>query len=160
MNDKLVPGDRLLPEFSILEKIEALRPESVNEIFDNFQTIAEQRRAEAREASSSINLKEIFKRAFSDTFFGTFFYYFRPWQHTRDTFKQLPNPSSAMNRGWAVTGDDLRAAINDYIETHGLAAKLSLTDKERKSLDYVALDHTRDNTRPDVPLFKKRNYTP
>ena len=151
MNYKLIPAHRLLPEPSILEKIEALRPESVNEIFDNFQTIAEQRRAEAREASSRINLKETFKRAFSDTFF----YYFSPWQHTRDTFKQPQNAadavSAAMNRDWAVTGDDLRAAINDYIETHGLAAKLALTDKERKSLNYVASHYTPVCKRPATP---------
>ncbi len=151
MNYKLIPEHRLLPEPSILEKIEALRPESVNEIFDNFQTIAEQRRAEAREASSRINLKETFKRALGDTFF----YYFRPWQHTRDSFKQPTNvadaASAAMNRDWGVTGDDLRAAINDYIETNDLTGKLSLTDKERQSLAYVARDYTRNHPRPNTP---------
>lgn len=124
MNDKLAPEDRLLPEFSILEKIEALKPGSAANILDRSE--------------------EVTKSRITDT---------RPYR--RPKFWQLPNPSSDMNHGWAATGDDLRAAINAYIKVHGLESALSLTDKERQSLDYVALDHTRDNTRPDVPLFKK-----
>lgn len=151
MNHKLIPAHRLLPEPSILEKIKALRPESVNEIFDSFKTIAEQRRAETAKAPLGTSLKETFKRAFSDSFF----YYFRPWQHTRDNFKQPTNVTeaafAAMNRDWGVTGDDLRAAINDYIETNDLTSKLSLTDKERQSLAYVARDYTSNYPRPATP---------
>lgn len=56
-----------------------------------------------------------------------------------------------MNRDWGVTGDDLRAAINDYIKRHDLSEHLSLTDKERQSLDYVARDYTRNHPRPAAP---------
>ncbi len=151
MNHKLIPAHRLLPEPSILEKIKTLRPESVNEIFDSFKTIAEQRRAETAKAPLRTNLKEAFKRAFGDSFF----YYFRPWQHTRDSFMQPTNvadaASAAMNRDWGITGDDLRAAINDYIEKHDLSARLILNDKERQSLDYVARDYTNNHPRPAAP---------
>lgn len=153
MNHKLIPAHRLLPEPSILEKIKALRPESVDEIFDSFQTIAEQRRAAVAAAPLALSLRETFKRAFSDSFF----YYFRLWQHTRDTFMKPANvadaASAAMNRDWAVTGDDLRAAINDYIEKHALSDQLILTDKERQSLDYVARDYTKNHPRPAVPAL-------
>ncbi len=59
--------------------------------------------------------------------------------------------SAAMNRDWGVTGDDLRAAINDHIEKHGLATRLILSDKERQSLDYVARDYTSNYPRPATP---------
>lgn len=151
MNHKLIPSYRLLPEPSILEKIKTLRTESADEIINSFEKIAARRRAETARTPAAIRLKETFKRAFSE---GLFFY-FRPWQHAHAAFKQPGNAaeaaSAAINRDWAVTGDDLRAAINDYIETHDLADKLSLTDRERESLNYVARDQTPGYPRPAAP---------
>lgn len=153
MDHKPIPAHRLLPEPSILEKIKALRPESVNEIFDSFENIAAQRRAAASKISLSAKLKGAFSRAFSE---GLFFHY-HPWQHAHTDFQKPANslntPALAMNRDWAVTGDDLRAAINAHIETHGLADKLPLTEKERQSLDYVARDYTNNHPRPAAPAL-------
>lgn len=151
MNYKLIPSYRLLPEPSILEKIKVLRPESVDDIFNSFKNIAEQRRAEA--ASAPLSLRATFKRAFSESLF----YYFRPRQQIRDNFTLPDNvaaaASAAINRDWGVTGDDLRAAINDYIKKHDLADQLTLSAKERQSLDYVARDYTKNYPRPAAPAL-------
>lgn len=151
MNLKLVPADRLLPEPSILEKIKALHPESVNDIFEGFEQIAAARRAAALNSSTAKSLTESFRHGLREAVY----YYFRPVQNFRDSFLTPTNPhqaaAAAMNRDWAVTGDDLRAAINDYIAQHKLTGQLDLTPRERQSLDYVARDYTQNHPRPAAP---------
>lgn len=154
MNIKnLPPSRRLLPDISIMEKLKALRPEAESEIFNAFQRIAERRRAEAAESTLVTGLKESLKLGFSNAVF----FYFRPLKNLRDTVITPKTPHDAahvaMERDWSVTGDDLRAAINDYIETHNLADALSLTEKERKSLDYVARNYTPYCTRRGPSAF-------
>lgn len=138
MDEDQISPRHLLPEPSIMKKIEDLHPGSASEIFKNFKNIADHRRSEESRAFKPLGLKETFKRVFCG----------HPTpQESRTAF-------AALNRDWAVTGDDLRAAINDYIETHALADKLVLTEVERESLGYIARHFTRNHPRPAVPACK------
>ncbi len=151
MNDKLIPAHRLLPAPSILEKIEALKPGSAKHIIARFEEIARQRRAEMTAAAAKRpSLASIFKRSFSEGFFSCF----SPRQNLRAEFLQ-PRPlqesvNAAINRDWAVTGDDLRAALIEYIENHNLADRLSFDAAERQSLRYVATHFTAPTQRPPL----------
>lgn len=150
LNDKLIPADDLLPAPSILAKIVALRPESGDEIFKSFENIAQQRRAHDLKAQPRLNLFQAFTRAVTGTLLS------RPWQDMLDSYQHarsanLPaSPQAAINRDWAVIGDDLRAAFNDHITAHNLGDRLALTEKERQSLQYVARNFTPGHTRPAV----------
>lgn len=150
----LIPSYRLLPEPSILEKLQKLNPDAGHDILENFARIAEERRARQAAAPAGLSLLKTFTRAFRDGFF----YYFRPHKYLSDSFGNAATKdpfaaaSAAINRDWAVTGDDLRAAINDYLRAHKLTPQqLGLTDKETKSLHYVAQDYTPGCQRPPSP---------
>lgn len=148
-----IPSYRLLPEPSILEKLKTLSPDAVNQIFDSFQKIAQTRRAEQSKVGQKTGLMQIFKRAFADSFF----YYFHPVQNYRDTFTlKTQDPwtaaSAIINRDWAVTGDDLRVAINAYMQEKNITPQqIGCSEKEIESLRYVGQEYTALCQRPPQP---------
>jgi hypothetical protein len=123
---RIIPGNRLLPQPSILEKLAAYDAQAPETIIERAMELGEQRRATERAALAArrFGLKDIFKGM-------------------AELFAPRPAPRRAgpeasvlaLNWAWASTGDDLRSAITEYMQDKGLDEdKLDLSAGERESL--------------------------
>lgn len=121
-----IPGDRLLPQPSILKKIEAIQPRAAYSIMNIFEKISRQRRGEETRILTP--------------------------QYNHQRFTPLTD-TQALNRDFAIVGDDIRAAIIGYIEKNNLAEQLNLTPTEKDSLAYVAADLTTPTFRKTAPFL-------
>lgn len=139
MDYKHAAFDRIVQEFSILEKIEALHSGSADLIANASAEIGAQRRKAERQALDNAikpSLMKTFKRILQK---GLIFDLYPRTVYNIPRVNTTPDDEAlkGIERDWTVTGDDLCTAINDYIKKHDLADKLSLTDTERASLNYM-----------------------
>lgn len=128
MATPVIPGDMLLPQPSILQKIVAHDDKAAQTIINRTKEIAAARRAAERAAFRRENTPlKILWRGMADAFkYGI---------AGRPPLRQEFDHASRINDIWASVGDDMRAAIQEYMTLHPqITAKLDLSVAEKDSL--------------------------
>lgn len=119
----LIPGDRLLPHFSVMDRLEFYDSDAPRKIIDRAQQIGEERRRATHDDPGGWRATLL---GIASLFGGAAQY-------------QTPVPAAvSINRAWAAAGDDMRQAIAEYMEEHRLTAdRIGLHPEQRASLEPV-----------------------
>lgn len=119
----LIPGDRLLPHYAVMERLEFYDSDAPRKIMDRAQQIGEERRHAPHDDPGGWRTA---LRGIAALFGGA-------------TRFEAPAPAAvSINRAWAAVGDDMRQAIAEYMQEHRLTAdRIGLREEQRASLEPV-----------------------
>jgi hypothetical protein len=123
IHHNLIPGDRLLPHYGVMDRLAFYDSDAPRKIIDRAQQIGEQRRNAPQDDAG---VWRAALRGIASLFGGAAEY-------------KAPVPAAiSINRAWAAAGDDMRQAIAEYMEEHRLTAdRIGLRPEQRASLEPV-----------------------
>lgn len=137
----IIPGHRLLPPASILEKFQADNPDAGRWIMDKTQRILADRQ-EQETAGLRRQFRRLDRQAFLDGM-ATIFNWpalFSPALFSdafnRNARRQISPVEDRINHSWARVGNALRGAMTAYATAHDFDLA-RLTSEERKGLEYL-----------------------
>lgn len=124
---RMIPGDKILPMVSILEKLKQIDPDAPQKILDLTDVMADERR---RVEMELLDLK--YPAGLRGVMHGLASIFREPAQHPT---RLLLSETQAANYAWAQTGNDVRAALRSYIKDNAeVAEKAQLTPDEMADL--------------------------